>query len=383
MAAYAKSNIKFTDHIETNSMSEEALRQEQLKQFAQDIDRIRQEVEEQMGQEDATYIEKIQTLSKRFEIAGRSLIHFSIDPFTFSIGILSLWLHKQLETSEIGHSALHGAFDQITTNKRYHAKTHKWKFPVDEQSWRYAHNMRHHSFTNVAGKDPDIHFGIVRLTPETPHRWVNYFQVPITLFFIIPNFGNAINAHATGLLDVYLGNGRDDKFDFIKDRSPKSILSAHKKALRKWIPYFVENYVFYPALAGPFFWKVALGNWSAERLRDVYTGVTVFCGHVGDDVTSSISLKKNLSRGEWYVLQVESANNFKVNDFLSKLCGGLDYQIEHHLFPKLPPNRLRQISHRVKEVCEQHEVSYKTDTWPKTFSKVLTRLGKLSFNTKN
>ncbi len=49
--------------------------------------------------------------------------------------------------------------------------------------------------------------------------------------------------------------------------SPASVRSAWKKALRKYVPYYLKNYVFFPLLAGPFFWKVLLGNWLAETIR--------------------------------------------------------------------------------------------------------------------
>lgn len=355
-------------------------RDSRLEAFGRELEAIYREVEAQLGSEDAAYIRRLRNVSRMSEIAGRTLIHFSLDPFTFTGGVLALWVHKQLETTEIGHMALHGAYEKFCPEEELQAKSFRWKFPVDEASWRQGHNARHHAFTNVASKDPDIHFGFIRLTPETPHRWINYFQLPTTLFFILPNFGSAINTHVSGLLDVYLGNGLDGKFDFIEDRSWPSILEAHKKAFRKWIPYYAENYIFYPALAGPFFWKVWAGNYMADKMRDVFTGLTVFCGHVGDDVESYTSEKKPRSRGEWYAMQVEAANSFEVSRPVSILCGALNLQIEHHLFPKLPPNRLREISPAVRACCERHGVRYKSATWFKTAKKVFTRIAELSLD---
>lgn len=349
-----------------------------LEAFGRELEAIYREVEAKLGPEDALYIRRVRKVSQLSEIAGRTLIHFSLDPFTFSGGVLALWVHKQLETSEIGHMALHGAYEKFCEEEELHAKSFRWKFPVDEASWRLGHNARHHAFTNVAGKDPDIHFGFIRLTPETPHRWNNYIQLPTTLFFILPNFASAINTHVSGLLDVYLGNGLDEDFDFIDDRSWPSILEAHKKAFRKWVPYYAENYIFYPALAGPFFWKVLAGNYMADKMRDVFTGLTVLCGHVGEDVESYAADKKPRSRGEWYAMQVEGANSFEVSRPVSILCGALNLQIEHHLFPKLPPNRLREISPAVRACCEKYGVNYKSASWFKTAKKVFTRIAKLS-----
>jgi len=68
------------------------------------------------------------------EVVGRTLIHVSVDPFTFAVGVGTLWLHKQLEVAEIGHTALHGTFDKLPGAERFHSKTFRWRFPVDEES---------------------------------------------------------------------------------------------------------------------------------------------------------------------------------------------------------------------------------------------------------
>ena len=61
--------------------------------------------------------------------------------------------------------------------------------PIDEESWRAGHNVRHHQYTNVAGKDPDIHFGPVRLTEHTPHAPHHRFQLPFALLVLRPTSG--------------------------------------------------------------------------------------------------------------------------------------------------------------------------------------------------
>ena len=77
-------------------------------------------------------------------------------------------------------------------------------------------------------------------------------------------------------------------------------------------------------------------------------------------------------------MQVEATNNFEVSRPVSVLCGGLDRQIEHHLFPMLPPQRLREIAPEVRAVCERHGVEYKTDTWGRTLRKALAHIGDLA-----
>lgn len=352
--------------------------EERLRKFGEAIDAIRTKIEAKIGKEDVDYIKRVDRFSRAMEVAGRTLLHFSFEPITWTMGVIALWLHKQLQATEIGHTALHGAFDGLEDADRYQSEKFAWDVPIDEESWRYGHNIRHHQFTNITGKDPDIHFGPIRLNENTPHQTINYFQLPI-MAAVATNFGFAMNMHFTGMVDYYTGNGREKEFDFIKDRSRKTAIEVHRKAFRKWVPYYAKNYVLFPLLAGPGFLKVLAGNIAAEVMRDLYSAATIYCGHVGEDVKDYPEGTKARNRGEWYAMQVESANNFDVPLPVSMLCGALDLQIEHHMFPKFPTNRLREAAPEVKAVCEEYGINYKADTWPRTLKKVVSRLWQLSF----
>jgi linoleoyl-CoA desaturase len=330
------------------------------------------------GAEDVAHVKRINRFSRAMEIIGRVLIHVSFEPITFALGVCSLWVHKQLQATEIGHTALHGAYDKLEGADAFASETFRWDTPIDEESWRQGHNIKHHGYTNVTGKDPDIHFGPARLTEKTPYRPSNRFQLPFMVGILAPNFAFLMNTHFTGLNDVFFDNGLDQKLDVLPDRSPASVRGAWRKALRKWVPYYAKNYVFFPLLAGPMFWKVLLGNWLAEVMRDVYSAATIYCGHVGEDVKSYAAGTKAHGRGQWYAMQVEATNNFEVSRPISILCGGLDRQIEHHLFPTFPPERLREIAPEVRAICERHGIEYKTDTWGRTLKKALAHVARLA-----
>ncbi len=353
-------------------------RAERLRRFGETLDRIKARVESEMGEEDVRYVKRLDAFSRTCEVVGRGLIHFSFEPLGFSAGVIALWLHKQLQATEVGHTALHGAYDNLPGAERYRSATFRWDTPMDEESWRYGHNVRHHGYTNVAGRDADIHFGQVRLTEQTPWSERNTGQLPFSLLVLFPNFGFVMNTHFTGLNDVFFDNGRPERLDFLPDRSPASRRLAWRRTLRKFVPHYAKEYVLFPALAGPFFWKVMLGNWLAATLRDVYSAATIFCGHVGAHVKSYPAGTKAKGRGEWYAMQAEASNNYQVSWPVSVLCGGLDMQIEHHLFPKLPPQRLRQIAPEVRAACAEHGIAYHTDTWGRTLKKALTWIHDLS-----
>ena len=134
-----------------------------------------------MGEEDLRHVARVNRFSRAMEVAGRVFIFASPEPITFLIGVGALWVHKQLQAAEIGHSALHGAWDGIPGAEAFASKTFRWDMPIDEASWRHEHNVKHHGNTNVAGKDPDIRFGTIRLTDKTPHRGYHRRQLAVVL----------------------------------------------------------------------------------------------------------------------------------------------------------------------------------------------------------
>ncbi len=342
---------------------------ERLASFGRAIDALRREIEAELGEADVAHIERIRRLSRRLEIAGRGLLFVSVDPVTFGLGVLALFGHKQLEAIEIGHSALHGAYDHLSGAEAFRAETFVWRFPVDEESWRDEHNVRHHQYTNVVGKDPDLRLGPSRLSARVPYRWYHAIQ-PYGSVATWATFGLAIHLHATGFLDLYMHGAETP--EVVRDRSPETRRAVHRATIRKLVRHYGREYVFFPALAGPFFPKVLLGNVLSDIARNIYSGATIYCGHV--DAADHPRGTRARGRAEWYAMQVESAHDFEVPLPLSILCGGLDFQIEHHLFPRLPPNRLREIAPRVRAVCEEHGVAYRTASWPSTLWSALRTL---------
>jgi len=348
---------------------------ERYARFGAEIDAIRDGVLSRVGAEDVKYVRRMNRFSRAMEVTGRVLIHLSPEPISFTLGVLALWVHKQLQSTEIGHTALHGAYDRLPGAEGFESRRFRWDTPIDEESWREAHNVRHHGSTNIYGRDPDVNYGPVRLTERSPYEPGHRWQLLFALGVIFPFFAFVINTHVTGLSEALLGEDRP--LFVLRDRSKATRRAALKKAVRKYVPYYLYNFVLFPALAGPMFWKVLLGNVLAELLRDVYSACTIFCGHVGHDVKSYPEGTRPKGRGEWYAMQVESANDFEVSRPVSVLCGALDRQIEHHLFPTLPPQRLREIAPAVKAACERWGVDYKTDTWGRTLGKSLHHIAQL------
>lgn len=190
---------------------------ERFRRFGEELDALKERTLARMGAEDVSYVTNLNRFSRAMEVAGRALIHFSPEPVTFGLGVAALWVHKQLQATEIGHTALHGAYDKLPGGAAFASKTFRWDAPIDEESWRYVHNVRHHGSTNVAAKDPDIHFGTIRLTEQTPWNRHHRFQLATALGIVFPNFLFFIGSHVCGLNDVFFDNGRPEQLDILPD----------------------------------------------------------------------------------------------------------------------------------------------------------------------
>src|SRR5580700_783042 len=104
--------------------------------FAHELDELHRRTLAKLGPSDVAYINRLERFSQSMQVVGRLLIHVSLDPATFFAGVGALWVHKQLQTTEIGHSALHGAWDRLPGCEKFSSRSFRWDTPVDEESWR-------------------------------------------------------------------------------------------------------------------------------------------------------------------------------------------------------------------------------------------------------
>ena len=344
---------------------------ERLEAFGRALDALRGEIEGELGATDAAHIKRIDRWSRGLALGGRSLILISLDPITFALGTLALGMHKALELMEIGHPALHGAYDNLPVPKRFASDGFRWRAPIDEDGWRKVHNYKHHQFTNIEGLDPDLNFGVLRLSGRVPHRLAHALQ-PVTNILSAFGFGLALNLQVTGMLELYL---QQTERLVLPDRKPATVRRAKRAFASKLLRYYGKEYVLLPLMGGPFFPKVLLGNLLSEVGRDVYAAAIIYCGHVGAEDYARSDVPS--TRGAWYAMQVEGTRDVDLPKLASILTGALDKQIEHHLFPRLPPNRLREIAPRVRALCETHGVAYRSDSWRGTLRSVMRELRKL------
>jgi fatty acid desaturase/predicted heme/steroid binding protein len=83
-------------------------------------------------------------------------------------------------------------------------------------------------------------------------------------------------------------------------------------------------------------------------------------------------------RPDFWRLQVSTTRNVTSNPLIGWFCGGLQYQVEHHLFPDCPRHSLGEVHKHVEKFCQEHEVTYHEATLWKGSVEVLDHLSDVS-----
>jgi len=340
-----------------------------LEALRRDLDELRARTVAKLGDADAEYIKGVRIAARALQISGRLLIHVSLEPVSFGLGIVNLGLYKILENTELGHNVMHGQYDFLQ-DPTLDSKTYEWDLVGTAKTWKHGHNVTHHTFTNVLGKDEDFGYGFFRLSSDVPWKPHHLFQVVINPLAGLA-FDHAVSYyHARPSEYLTAPEGTEER-----RAQRRTMLRDWLGMAKKSVRHYAKEYVFYPALAGPFAPKVALGNLLASGLRNVWTYAVIHCGHLTEN-TSTFTEKdlEGETRGGFYLRQILGSSNFEAGPLLGMFSGHLSHQIEHHLFPDLPAHRYREISPDVRRICEKHGIPYNTGSLGKQLASVFTAL---------
>jgi fatty acid desaturase len=335
-----------------------------LEAIGRELDLIRDEVLADLNGEDANYIHRVIAIQRGLEAGGRGLLLFSLLPPAWLGGTAMLSVAKILENMEIGHNVLHGQWDWMG-DPEIHSATWEWDSASTADSWKYAHNYIHHTYTNVVGKDRDLGYSIMRVGPE--QRWhPAYLAQPFYNVLLALGFEWAIAVY-----DLELENVRAGRKPWGKAKA--EIGSLWRKARRQ----LVKDYVAFPLLSGPSAVPAFLGNLTANVARNVWAHTIIFCGHFPDGGATFDYTEEQLgneTRGGWYVRQLLGSCNLDGSPMFHVMAGNLSHQIEHHLFPDLPSNRYAELAPRVRAVCERYGLPYTSGPLHKQYAEVVAKI---------
>ncbi len=209
--------------------------------------------------------------------------------------------------------------------------------------WKDKHNHNHHVYTNIPHEDADISLGpMARLSADHEWRWWHRYQ-HIYLWALYTCVH--LRYLYSDLQRLFFG-----KNDGLSAGYPKGADMA-------WL---LGGKLFFFIVA----FAIPLTRHGAGAVFGIYVLVSMTMGFIFSVVfqlAHTVDIVEHPSHGdqhpEWVVHQIETTANFATRSRMATLLlGGLNYQREHHLFPRLAHTHYPALSRIVKEVCAEHGV---------------------------
>ncbi|WP_244929373.1 acyl-CoA desaturase [Nocardioides sp. W7] len=336
---------------------------EQLEEFGDELDAIRQRILADLGEADASYIRDVVRAQRAFEVAGRALFYL---PPAWPLAVAALSISKILDNMEIGHNVMHGQYDWMG-DPGLNSRMYEWDNVCPSEQWKNSHNYIHHTYTNILGKDRDIGYGVLRMDEDQP--WHPYYLGnPAYAFLLMVFFEWGVAMHDLEVENLVAGRRK------VEDNA-----ALHAGIMRKVRRQAVKDYLLFPALTGPLFPLTLAGNAAANLVRNVWAFNIIFCGHFPAGVaTFSQEECEDETRGQWYFRQLLGSANITGSRLFHLMTGNLSHQIEHHLFPDLPARRYPEIATEVRELCERYGLPYNTGSLGRQLGSVAAKICRLA-----
>lgn len=290
-----------------------------------------------------------------------------------------LWLWMGVGMAGIGLSVMHDAnHGSYSPNKKVNNALGKiiclvGGYPIN---WKIQHNVLHHTYTNIDGLDEDIESAsFLRFSPNQEKKKIHRYQYIYAWFFY-------------GLMTLLWATTKDFKqiFRYNKMGLLKGQRTTLKKELTGLITYKLLYFVYTLVIPLIFLsvpWYLIVAGFLAMHFTAGLILALIFqTAHVMESSEYPVPDKEtNSVKSHWAVHQLLNTTNFAPkNKLLTWYVGGLNFQVEHHLFPNICHIHYPKISKIVEEVTKEFELPYYVEpTFVKavgSHTRMLKQLGK-------
>lgn len=227
----------------------------------------------------------------------------------------------------ICHDAIHKAF----SDKQWINKTFSFLFSLIGASayvWSICHNIVHHTYTNIAGHDEDIDVapGLIRFSEEEPVNKVQRYQ----------------HIYAFGLYSLAMLSWvfRKDYKKFFQTKIGSQV--ANHPRIEYFNLFFFKFLYYFLFIVLPLividvsWWQFIIGFLAMQFAQGLVLGLVFQLAHVVEGTSFPLPNVEGNIEEAWAAHQMMTTANFAVNSKVAGfLCGGLNRQVEHHLFPKI------------------------------------------------
>jgi len=278
-------------------------------------------------------------------------IHVVFFTPSYTIAFLECLLMGGL-TAAIGFNVMHDGGHGSFSDSKFWNKIAAYSVNALGASglmWNNKHNIIHHTYTNIDGVDDDIEIKpMLRMCATQKKYAIHKFQ-HIYVWFLY-----------TLLLIIWV---------FATDYTKYFRKRVGSVPIKKLSAF--DHFAFWFAKLGYYFMMIALPIYMVGFLPWLvgFLALSMFAGlilsvvfqlaHTVEETAFPTPQDNNNIENEWAIHQIETTANFATrNKLISWLVGGLNFQIEHHLFPKISHIHYPAISKIIKNTCEEFNVKY-------------------------
>ena len=248
----------------------------------------------------------------------------------------------------IMHDGGHGSFSKYKWINKAAAATAEF-VGASHFMWHTKHNIIHHTYTNIDGIDDDIDAKpFLRMAASQKRYKIHRYQHWYFWFFY-------------AMLHLYWTTASDFKKYFSRKVGE---LPLKKMTVKDHIFFWLYKIIYYGLFIVVPIVKLGVIDWLIGF--SIFTCVTGFIlsivfqlAHTVEHTAFPEADDQNKMSDEWAIHQLKTTANFATkNKAISWFVGGLNFQVEHHLFPKISHIHYPEISKIIRETCAEFNVVY-------------------------
>lgn len=289
--------------------------------------------------------------------------------------VLIAWIVMGVGVAGIGMSVMHDANHAGYSKNQ---KVNRWMgltmnlLGADAYNWKIKHNKLHHVFTNIYGKDEDINSrAVLRFAYAAPLKKYHRFQ-----------YIYAWALYSLMSLSMIVGD-IPKRFAYRR----KGVTNISPSRFRKSVAWLIAAKIIYVfvliglplLLTELLWWQVLLGFLIMHLVAGTIMSLVFQMAHVVEGPHQAIPDKKGHINDTLIEHQLKSTADFsKKNKILSWYVGGLNFQVEHHLYPKICHVHYPAISKIVEQTTAEFNIPYYVyDKFSDAFNAHINTLKKL------
>ncbi len=254
----------------------------------------------------------------------------------------------------IGFNVMHEGGHQSFSKHNWLNKISAYSLNVlggNSYYWKIKHNINHHTYTNIEGMDSDIDVKpFMRLHEGQPRYWFHRFQHVYWVFlygisYVTWVFYDDFTKYITGKIAI--------------NSEPRRL--EVKEHFIFWVTkvMYVAFYIVLPIIMVGWL-QTLIGFTIIAFVCGLSISVVFQLAHMVEGTQFPVpDEQSHRIKQEWAIHQLNTTANFATdNKVISWLLGGLNFQIEHHLFPRISHIHYPKISKFVKETCKEYNIEY-------------------------